>query len=73
MKELTVKRAELIFEGETKEFIDNTEFMQLMKISARTAQRWRSKGMIAYFLVGRVIYYRLGDVKLMIEKRIVIN
>ena len=67
MKELTIKRGELIFEGETKEFIDNTEFIQLMKISARTAQRWRSKGMIAYFLVGRIVYYRLSDVKRMIE------
>jgi hypothetical protein len=49
-------------------FLDNQEFLQLMKISKRTAQTWRDEGKISFSQVGSKIYYKLSDVeKLLLE------
>lgn len=47
--------------------IDNFEFMSLMKISKRTAQDWRDKGMITFSQVGNKIYYRMEDIEQMVK------
>ena len=44
-------------------FFDNQEFMKLMNISKRTAQEWRNKDVIKFSQVGNKIYYRLSDIK----------
>ena len=44
-------------------FFDNGEFMKLMNISKRTAQEWRNKKIIEFSQVGNKIYYRLSDIK----------
>jgi predicted lipase len=44
-------------------FFDNQEFMKLMNISKRTAQEWRNKETIHFSQVGNKIYYRLSDIK----------
>lgn len=44
-------------------FFDNGEFMKLMNISKRTAQEWRNKKVIEFSQVGNKIYYRLSDIK----------
>lgn len=44
-------------------FFDNGEFMKLMNISKRTAQEWRNKNIIEFSQVGNKIYYRLTDIK----------
>ena len=44
-------------------FFDNQEFMLLMNISKRTAQDWRNKKIIEFSQVGNKIYYRLSDIK----------
>ena len=44
-------------------FIDNGEFLQLMKISKRTSQVWRDTGVIAFSQIGNKIYYKLSDVE----------
>ena len=44
-------------------FFDNGEFMKLMNISNRTAQEWRNKKIIEFSQVGNKIYYRLSDIK----------
>jgi hypothetical protein len=44
-------------------FIDNAEFIQLMRISKRTAQTWRDEKRIAFSQVGAKIYYKLSDVE----------
>lgn len=49
-------------------FLDNQEFLLLLKISKRTAQTWRDEGRISFSQVGNKIYYKLSDVeKLMYE------
>ena len=44
-------------------WLDNQEFLQLMKISKRTAQHYRDSGLISFSQVGNKIYYRLSDVE----------
>jgi hypothetical protein len=48
-------------------FLDNQEFLQLMKISKRTAQTWRDEGKISFSQVGSKIYYKLNDVEKLLQ------
>lgn len=50
------------------EFVDNADFIQLMKISKRTAQAWRDEGVISFSQIGGKIYYRMSDVKSLLDK-----
>jgi hypothetical protein len=48
----------------TKEqWLDNQEFMQLLKVSRRTAQNYRDSNMIAFSIIGNKIYYKISDVE----------
>ncbi len=49
-------------------FIDNPKFMELMGISQKTAQAWRDKGTISYSQVGNKIYYRISDIKELLDR-----
>ena len=42
--------------------------MQILKISIRTLQYWRSKGVIPYHKVRNKIYYRQKDVEAMVQQ-----
>ncbi|MEP6262671.1 MAG: helix-turn-helix domain-containing protein [Gillisia sp.] len=48
--------------------LDNADFIQLFKISAKTAQNWREEGLIDYAQVKGKIYYRLIDIKQFINR-----
>lgn len=48
-------------------FFDNHEFMLLMNTSKRTAQEWRNKKIIEFSKVGNKIYYRLSDIKKLLD------
>lgn len=48
-------------------FIDNQEFTQLMKISKRTSQTYRDEGFISFSQIGNKIYYRMSDVKKLLD------
>lgn len=49
-------------------YLDNQEFLLLMKISKRTAQTWRDEGKISFSQVGNKIYYKMTDVEELLEK-----
>lgn len=49
-------------------FIDNYQLMELMKISKKTLSTWRSDGIIPYSQIKNKIYYRLSDIKALLEK-----
>ena len=49
-------------------FLDNQEFLLLMKISKRTAQTWRDEGKISFSQVGSKIYYKLSDVEKLLQE-----
>lgn len=44
-------------------WLDNQEFMQLMKISRRTAQTYRDDNLIAFSIIGNKLYYKMSDVE----------
>jgi hypothetical protein len=47
--------------GMKEKWIDNSEFMQLLKISRRTAQSYRDNNMIGFSIIGNKIFYRISD------------
>ena len=47
--------------------LDNADFIQMFKISGRTAQMWREEGLIKYSQVKGKIYYKLSDIKTFLE------
>ena len=67
-----VERIEKILNGlkktENEEFIDNQEFLQLMKITTRTAQKWRDTGIVGYSLVGGKVYYKKEEITTLLKK-----
>lgn len=57
-KKLSAKEKSL-----SEKWIDNSEFMQLLHISRRTAQNYRDNNLIAFSIIGNKIFYRLSDVE----------
>ena len=49
------------------QIIDNADFIQLMNISNSTARNWRNKGLIAYSQIENKIYYKVSDIKLLLN------
>ena len=47
--------------------IDNEDFVDIMKIATRTAQRWRDEGKIAFSRIGAKIYYTEEDIEAFLE------
>lgn len=56
--ELEKKRGSV--DGE--ELLDNQDILQMLKISARSLQRYRSSGRLPYYTISGKIYYKLSDV-----------
>lgn len=48
--------------------LDNADFIQLFKISAKTAQNWREEGLIGFAQVKGKIYYSLQDIQSFINR-----
>lgn len=48
--------------------LDNADFIQLFKISAKTAQNWREEGLIEFAQVKGKIYYSLKDIQSFIQR-----
>lgn len=68
-KKLDLISGNLIFNKHfpNDQFLDNPKFMELMGISAKTAQTWRDKGIISYSQIGNKIYYRICDIKNLLD------
>ena len=49
-------------------FIENQEFLELMKISYKTASTWRTEGKIGFTREGNKIYYRMTDIRDFLER-----
>lgn len=58
VKEAKNQRAQV--DGE--ELLDNQDILQMLKISSRSLQRYRSSGRLAYYTISGKIYYKLSDV-----------
>ena len=62
------RRVEIITNSSQDTFIDNSEFIRLMKISKRTAQTWRDEKRISYSQIGAKIYYKFSDVEKLLNQ-----
>ncbi len=54
------KNQRAIIDGE--ELLDNQDILQMLKISSRSLQRYRSSGKLPYYTISGKIYYKLSDV-----------
>lgn len=45
-----------------EELLDNQDVMQLLKVSPRSLQRYRSNGKLPYYTISGKLYYKLSDV-----------
>lgn len=70
MQQLADLKSMLADKSKTPEdlFVDNQEFIQLMNISKRTAQKWRDEGIISFSQIGSKIYYSMADVQDLLAK-----
>lgn len=52
----------------SKEIINNEEFLKIFSITSKTALNWRETRLISYSQINSKIYYRVDDVKELIEE-----
>jgi hypothetical protein len=45
-----------------EELLDNQDVLQMLKISSRSLQRYRSTGRLPYYTISGKLYYKLSDV-----------
>ncbi|HEY8658709.1 MAG TPA: helix-turn-helix domain-containing protein [Hanamia sp.] len=48
-------------------WLDNDEFITYLRISKKTAQQYRDKGMIEFSQVGAKIYYKFSEINKFLE------
>lgn len=51
-----------------EELLDNQDILQLLKISTRSLQRYRSSGKLPYYTISGKLYYKLSDVQQFIRE-----
>jgi hypothetical protein len=45
-----------------EELLDNQDLLQMLKISNRSLQRYRSSGRLPYYTISGKLYYKLSDI-----------
>lgn len=50
------------------ELLDNSDLLKFLKITSRTAQNYRDKGLIPFSKIGSKIFYKKSDVIEFIDK-----
>ena len=48
-------------------FITNSQFLELMEISQKTALAWRKNAKISFFQIGSKVLYKVSDIQLLIK------
>lgn len=57
---IDIQRQRNTIDGE--ELLDNQDLLQMLKISHRSLQRYRSSGKLPYYTISGKLYYKLSDV-----------
>jgi len=52
------------------ELLDNQDILQMLKISNRSLQRYRSSGKLPYYTISGKLYYRLSDVHQLVRESV---
>lgn len=45
-----------------EELLDNQDLLQMLKVSSRSLQRYRSSGKLPYYTISGKLYYKLSDI-----------
>lgn len=53
---------------ENEKLLDNQDLAFLLKVSFRTIQRYRAKGVLPYFSIGHKTYYRASDIRAFVRE-----
>ena len=53
---------------ENERLLDNQDLAFLLKASFRTLQRYRAKGTLPYFNIGRKTYYKASDIRAFVHE-----
>jgi hypothetical protein len=56
-----------------EKLLDRQDILQMLHISPRTLQHWRTKGILPYSKIGSKIFYKLTDVEEMLRKNRVVK
>lgn len=59
-EDLQESKSSQTLDGE--ELLDNQDVQQLLKISGRSLQRYRSAGKLPYYTISGKVYYKFSDV-----------
>lgn len=53
---------------QTEEYVMTKEACRMLHVTDRTLSTWRKKGIISVSQVGRHIYYKMSDIRALIER-----
>lgn len=53
-----------------EELMDNQDVLQMLKVSPRSLQRYRSSGKLPYYTISGKLYYKLSDIHQFIRESI---
>lgn len=62
----TSKNQHTAVDGE--ELLDSQDVLQMLKISTRSLQRYRSSGKLPYYTISGKIYYKLSDIHQLVRE-----
>lgn len=68
LKEQMVKNQSRFIEIDGEQLLDNQDVLQLLKISSRSLQRYRTDKKLPYYTISGKLYYKLSDVHQLIRQ-----
>lgn len=68
VRRLYERSRELVPKPAHAEWLDNQEARLLLDVSPRTLQSYRDRGVLPYSQIGHKCYYKLSDIKQLLEK-----
>ncbi|MFS4432175.1 helix-turn-helix domain-containing protein [Chryseobacterium sp. S90] len=68
LKEQMIKNQSQFLEIDGEQLLDNQDVLQLLKISSRSLQRYRTGKKLPYYTISGKLYYKLSDVHQLIRK-----
>ena len=66
-----VAKIDVIAKNEDEIWVDSYEVCTFLQISDRTLQRLRAKGVVAFSNIGGRCYYKIGELKRLLEERLI--
>lgn len=68
LKEQVIAKHSKFIEIDGEQLLDNQDVLQLLKISSRSLQRYRTNKKLPYYTISGKLYYKLSDVHQLIRE-----